>query len=276
MPELPEVETVMRGLQPHLEGVKIRQVIQRRPNLRFPFPDDFVDRIEGRTVEHLRRRAKFILMTLDDGTVILSHLGMSGRMLIHEDAAPPPGAHDHVDFVTETGTTIRYCDPRRFGLFDLTSEAAQNDHRMLRKLGPEPLSNEFNADALSAALKNRRSPIKAALLDQKTVAGLGNIYICEALYRANVSPRRSAHTIPGKRAERLTIAIRDVLSEAIASGGSSLRDYVQASGELGYFQHQWAVYGREGDPCPKPGCGGQVQRITQSGRSTFFCASHQR
>jgi formamidopyrimidine-DNA glycosylase len=276
MPELPEVETVMRGLQPHLEGVKIRQVIQRRPNLRFPFPDNFGGRIEGRTIVRLRRRAKFILMTLDDDSVILSHLGMSGRMLIHEDTPPPPGAHDHVDFITETGTTIRYCDPRRFGLFDLTSESALNDHRMLRKLGPEPLSNEFNADALSAALKNRRSPIKAALLDQKTVAGLGNIYICEALYRANVSPRRSAHTIPGKRAERLTIAIRDVLSEAIASGGSSLRDYVQASGELGYFQHQWAVYGREGEPCPKPDCDGQVQRITQSGRSTFFCASHQR
>ena len=276
MPELPEVETVMRGLQPHLEGAKIRQVVQRRPNLRFPFPDNFPGRLEGRTITGLRRRAKFILMSLDDGAVIMCHLGMSGRILIHEDAPPPPGPHDHLDIVTEAGVTIRYCDPRRFGLFDLTTELTVNDHRMLRNLGPEPLSNEFNAETLSAALAGRRSPIKAALLDQKTVAGLGNIYICEVLYRANVSPRRSAHTIPGKRAERLTVAIRDVLNEAIAAGGSSLRDYVQASGELGYFQHSWKVYGREGEPCPKPGCDGQVQRITQSGRSTFFCASHQR
>jgi len=276
MPELPEVETVVRGLRPHLEGAVIRQVVQRRPNLRFPFPEKFGARIEGRTVTHVGRRAKFMLMTLDDGTIIVGHLGMSGRMLILTDDPPLPGPHDHVDFVTAAGTTIRYCDPRRFGMFDLTTQATLGDHRMLRNLGPEPLGNTFNAASLSAALAGRRSPIKAALLDQKTVAGLGNIYICEALYRAAISPRRIASTISGKRAERLTTAIRDVLSEAIASGGSSLRDYVQTSGELGYFQHRWNVYGREGEPCPKTDCAGSVQRITQSGRSTFFCATHQR
>ena len=276
MPELPEVETVVRGLRPHLEGAEISRVVQRRANLRFPFPENFAGRIEGRTVTHVGRRAKFMLMTLDDETIIIGHLGMSGRMLILTDDPPPPGPHDHVDFVTAAGTTIRYCDPRRFGLFDLTTQSTIGEHRMLRNLGPEPLSNEFNAETLSATLAGRRSPIKAALMDQKTVAGLGNIYICEALYRAAISPRRSAHTIPGKRAERLTAAIRAVLREAIDAGGSSLRDYVQTSGELGYFQHRWNVYGREGEPCPKAGCAGRVQRIVQSGRSTFFCATHQR
>ncbi|MBT5108940.1 MAG: bifunctional DNA-formamidopyrimidine glycosylase/DNA-(apurinic or apyrimidinic site) lyase [Rhodospirillaceae bacterium] len=276
MPELPEVETVVRGLRPHLEGAVITRVVQRRANLRFPFPEDFCARIEGRTVTHVGRRAKFMLMTLDNGTIVIGHLGMSGRMLILTDNPPPPGPHDHVDFVTGAGTIIRYCDPRRFGLFDLSTQATLGEHRMLRDLGPEPLGNEFNVESLSAALTGRRTPIKAALLDQKTVAGLGNIYICEALYRAAISPRRAARTIPGKRAERLTTAIRAVLGEAIEAGGSSLRNYVQTSGELGYFQHRWNVYGREGEPCPKDSCAGRVQRITQSGRSTFFCATHQR
>jgi formamidopyrimidine-DNA glycosylase len=277
MPELPEVETVCRGLRPPMEGRMMNRVIVRRPNLRFPFPPHFAERLTGRTIIRINRRAKFIQALLDDDSVLLIHLGMSGRMTILEAAsAPPPGRHDHVDFEMEGGTIIRYCDPRRFGMMDLTSAASLDDHRMLRNLGPEPLGNAFNAAVLGAALAGKRTPIKAALLDQRVVAGLGNIYICEALHRAAISPRRQALTIPGKRAERLVAAIRDVLNEAIAAGGSSLRDYVQASGDLGYFQHQWQAYGREGEPCRYNGCAGTMQRITQSGRSTFFCATHQR
>lgn len=276
MPELPEVETVVRGLRPHLEGRQIVHVIQRRPDLRFPIPENFTGKLTGRTVTHISRRAKFMLFTLDDDTVVLGHLGMSGRMTIHERDTPPAGRHDHIEFHTDQGTVVRYCDPRRFGMFDLTTSGSMNNHRMLAKLGPEPLGNSFNAESLSKSLAGRNSPVKAALLDQSTVAGLGNIYICEALFRAGISPRRIAKSIPGKRADRLVTAIRSVLTEAIDSGGSSLRDYVQASGELGYFQHQWGVYGREGEPCRHPGCTGTVQRIVQSGRSTFFCASHQR
>ncbi len=277
MPELPEVETVCRGLRGPLEGRRLIRVVQRRPNLRFPFPARFAERLTNRTIVQINRRAKFIQAVLDDDTVLLIHLGMSGRMTIMDThSAPPPGRHDHVDFETDGGRTIRYCDPRRFGLMDLTSVAALEDHRMLRNLGPEPLGNAFNAAVLGAALAGKRTPIKVALLDQRIVAGLGNIYICEALFRAGISPRRRAATIPGKRAERLVRAIRAVLSEAIDAGGSSLRDYVQASGDLGYFQHSWQAYGREGEPCSAPGCTGTVRRITQSGRSTFFCATHQR
>jgi formamidopyrimidine-DNA glycosylase len=202
---------------------------------------------------------------------------MSGRMtIVAANEAPPPGPHDHVEFETDEGMLIRYCDPRRFGMMDLTTGAALDEHRMLKTLGPEPLGNAFNADVLSQALSAKRTPIKAALLDQKNVAGLGNIYICEALHRAGISPRRSAATILGKRAERLVREIRAVLREAIEAGGSSLRDYVQASGDLGYFQHSWQVYGREGEPCRREGCTGTVRRIVQSGRSTFYCATHQR
>jgi len=277
MPELPEVETTRRGLRGPLEGRVLTRVVQRRPNLRFPFPDRFVERLTGRTVLRLNRRAKFILAVLDDDAVLMIHLGMSGRMTILDAAtAPPPGRHDHVDFETDGGKIIRYCDPRRFGMMDLTTLAALDDHRMLRNLGPEPLGNAFNGVVLGAALAGKRTPIKAALLDQRVVAGLGNIYICEALHRAGISPRRQASTIPGKRAERLAVEIRAVLSEAIAAGGSSLRDYVQASGDLGYFQHSWQAYGREGEPCARPGCDGTVRRIIQSGRSTFYCATHQR
>jgi formamidopyrimidine-DNA glycosylase len=277
MPELPEVETVCRGLRPSMEGRMMIRVIVRRPNLRFPFPHRFAERLTGRTVIRINRRAKFIQVLLDDDAVLLIHLGMSGRMTILDAAsAPPPGRHDHVDFEMDGGKIIRYCDPRRFGMMDLTSAASLDEHRMLRNLGPEPLGNAFNAAILGAALAGKRTPIKAALLDQRVVAGLGNIYICEALHRAAISPRRQAATIPGKRAERLVAAIRDVLNEAIAAGGSSLRDYVQTSGDLGYFQHQWQAYGREGEPCRYNGCAGTVQRITQSGRSTFFCATHQR
>lgn len=277
MPELPEVETVCRGLRKPLEGRTLVRVVQRRPNLRFPIPDRFPERLTGRTVVRVERRAKFILMTLDDDTILIVHLGMSGRMtIVDADTAPPHGPHDHVEFETDQGVLVRYCDPRRFGMMDLTTADALGAHKMLKKLGPEPLGNAFNAAVLGEALKGKRTSIKAALLDQRIVAGLGNIYICEALHRAGISPRRSAHTIQGKRAERLTREVRDVLQEAINAGGSSLRDYVQASGDLGYFQHNWRVYGREGEPCREPGCSGIVGRIVQSGRSTFYCATHQR
>lgn len=277
MPELPEVETVCRGLRKPLEGRVLTRVVQRRPNLRFPIPERFPERLTGRTVVRIDRRAKFILVTFDDDTILIVHLGMSGRMTIVDAAtAPPPGPHDHVEFETDSGILVRYCDPRRFGMMDLTTADALAEHKMLKNLGPEPLSNAFNAEALGLALKGKRTSVKAALLDQRIVSGLGNIYICEALNRAGISPRRSAHTIAGKRAERLTREIRDVLQEAIEAGGSSLRDYVQASGDLGYFQHNWRVYGREGEPCREPGCSGIVGRIVQSGRSTFYCATHQR
>ncbi|HMB76950.1 MAG TPA: bifunctional DNA-formamidopyrimidine glycosylase/DNA-(apurinic or apyrimidinic site) lyase [Kiloniellaceae bacterium] len=282
MPELPEVETVVRGLRPRLEGRRLVKVEQRSPALRFPLPAQMAARLEGRTVRQVGRRAKYIQMYLDDGQVLLCHLGMSGRMILHEsgDAPPPVDKHDHVIFRTDRGTELRFNDTRRFGMMDLVRESDLAQHRLLRDLGPEPLGNAFNGPALAAALKGRRSPIKAALLDQKTVAGLGNIYVSEALYFAGLSPRRQAYTVQGGRAERLVQAVRDVLQRAIAAGGSSLRDFVQADGELGYFQHQWAVYGREGEACPSCSCErvrtGGIRRLVQSGRSTFYCASRQR
>ena len=276
MPELPEVETVRRGLQPALEGRVLADVVQRRPDLRFPFPARLPERLRGRRVAHIGRRAKFILMEMDDGQVLIVHLGMSGRMTIHRGDIPPHGRHDHLEFVADDGTVVRFNDARRFGMADFAPDGDPAAHPMLAGLGPEPLGNAFSPDALGAALAGRRTPIKAALLDQRVVAGLGNIYVCEALHRAGVSPRRSAHTVPGVRAERLVAAIRDVLAAAIEAGGSSLRDYVQASGELGYFQHSWQAYGREGEPCPGAGCTGTIRRIVQAGRSTFYCAAHQR
>jgi formamidopyrimidine-DNA glycosylase len=284
MPELPEVETVCAGLRPAMEGHELVSAIQRRADLRFPLPERFAERIAGQTVLRLERRAKFILATLSSDEVLMMHLGMSGRMILYPGTAPPPGRHDHIEFVTDAGVTIRFCDPRRFGFMDLVPLEMLGRHPMLMALGPEPLSDVFDAAYLDAALRDRRTPIKAALLDQKTVAGLGNIYVCEALFLAGISPRRSARTIPGKRSERLVAAIKDVLKAAIAAGGSSLRDYVRTDGELGYFQTQWRVYGREGEPCnavaPEAGsnrcCAGGIQRIVQSGRSTFFCAKWQR
>lgn len=276
MPELPEVETVRRGLQPVLEGRILADVIQRRPDLRFPLPDRMAERLRGCRIIHVGRRAKYILAELDNGDVLIVHLGMSGRMTIHEGVAPAADRHDHVEFVTDRGVTVRFNDARRFGVMDLVASDGLHVHPLLAGLGPEPLGNEFNEAALSAALAGRRTPIKAALLDQRVVAGLGNIYVCEALWSAGISPKRQAHTIPGVRAARLVPAIREVLQAAIAAGGSSLRDYVQASGELGYFQHQWRAYGREGEPCGREGCAGTIRRIVQSGRSTFYCALHQR
>lgn len=276
MPELPEVETVRRGLQPVLEGHLIADTVLRRTDLRFPLPERMAERVTGRRVRHVGRRAKYILIHLDDDQVLMIHLGMSGRMSIHADMAPPAGRHDHVDFVTDSGMTVRFNDARRFGMMDLVPEDALSSHRLLAGLGPEPLGNEFSGAVLSDALAGRRTPIKAALLDQRVVAGLGNIYVCEALFRAAISPRRIAHSVAGARAERLAAAVREVLKAAIAAGGSSLRDYVQASGELGYFQHAWRVYGREGESCVFDGCRGTVRRIVQSGRSTFYCTAHQR
>jgi formamidopyrimidine-DNA glycosylase len=274
MPELPEVETVRRGLAPALEGRVLTRVVARRSDLRRPLPEDFAARLEGRRVIRIARRAKYLLFHLDDGTVMLGHLGMSGRLTVTRGAVTP-GRHTHVLF--EAGDiTVAYDDPRRFGLFDLTDEAGLASHPLLKDLGPEPLGNEFNGPVLSAALAGRRSPIKALLLDQRVVAGLGNIYICESLFRARISPRRLGASVAGARAERLAPAIRDVLTEAIAAGGSSLRDYVQASGELGYFQHNFSVYGREGAPCASGKPGHVVRRVVQSGRSTFYCPKCQR
>ena len=280
MPELPEVETVVRGLRPHLEGRRLAEVIQRRADLRWPLPPDFAARLRGRRVESVSRRAKYLLFHLDDATVLLAHLGMSGRMVVASDPAAPLGAHDHIVFVTDAGVQVRFNDPRRFGMMDLVPAADLAAHRLLRALGPEPLSESFGGPALAAALEGRRANVKAALLDQRVVAGLGNIYVSEALFDARLSPRRRAGTIQGRRAESLARAVRGVLERAIAAGGSSLRDYRQSDGELGYFQHDWAVYGRAGQGCPgctcDPALTGGVRRIVQAQRATFYCPRRQR
>jgi formamidopyrimidine-DNA glycosylase len=273
MPELPEVETVCRGLALRLEGRLLRRVEARRPDLRFPLPPDFAARLTGRRIVSIRRRAKYILATLDDGMVLIAHLGMSGRMFVTR-TAHRPGLHDHVLFETDDGATVVFNDARRFGMMDLVAAADLAGHPLLRGLGPEPLDAAFDAATLSAALAGKKTPIKAALLDQNVVAGLGNIYVCEALFRAGISPRRQAASVAGARAARLVPQIKAVLEDAVAAGGSSLRDYVQASGELGWFQHSFRVYGREGEACTV--CAGPVGRIVQSGRSTFFCGHCQR
>jgi formamidopyrimidine-DNA glycosylase len=261
----------------------LRRVDQRAPGLRIPFPDRFADRLTGRRVTAIRRRAKYILLDLDDGETLIAHLGMSGRMFIVAGPPPAPEKHDHVLFETEAGETVIFNDTRRFGLMTLCPTADLESHKLLRGIGPEPLGNGFNGPYLSDVLRGRKTPIKAALLDQAVVAGVGNIYACEALYRARISPRRLAASVAGVRAERLAAAVKAVLVEAIEAGGSSLRDYVQASGELGYFQHRFAVYDREGRPCPncdtaRPAAAKPctVRRIVQSGRSTFYCPVLQR
>ncbi|PWC26918.1 bifunctional DNA-formamidopyrimidine glycosylase/DNA-(apurinic or apyrimidinic site) lyase [Teichococcus aestuarii] len=280
MPELPEVETVMRGLAAVLEGRTLVRAATHRAGMRWPFPEGLAQRLTGARVEGFRRRGKYMLMRLSGGDSALIHLGMSGRMVARPARAnAPPPAHEHLLLETDDGQVVGFVDPRRFGSVDLVPTAAEDAHRLLAGMGPEPLEAGFTAAILSAALAGRRTPIKAALLDQRVVAGLGNIYVAEALFRAGLSPRRLAHTVAGARAARLVPAIRAVLEEAIAAGGSSLRDYVQADGELGHFQDRFQVYDRAGAPCPlcpgPPGCGG-VSRIVQSGRSTFFCARTQR
>ena len=283
MPELPEVETVRRGLEPVLAGHLLAEVIQRRPDLRWPLPERFAERLTGRRVEGLGRRSKWMLIRLDGDETWMVHLGMSGRMLIdgveavdlhHERATP--GKHDHVVVTTDAGVRITYNDARRFGAMDLWPTAKLEAHPHLKGLGPEPMGNAFNADVLARAMAGRQSPVKAVLLDQRTVAGLGNIYVCEALFRASIHPGRIAAGISRTRIDRLAGEIVAVLGDAIAAGGSSLRDYRQADGELGYFQHSFRVYDREGEPCVTEGCRGTVRRIVQSGRSSFYCPRCQR
>jgi formamidopyrimidine-DNA glycosylase len=294
MPELPEVETVRRGLEPVLVGAVIERVEQRRDDLRFPLPERFAARLEGRQVERLDRRAKYLLARLDNAEVLAMHLGMSGRFTIQMPGAnaQKPGeflyaagaspAHDHLTLAMSNGACVRYNDARRFGFMDLVPAEALATHKLFARLGPEPLGDDFTAEALAAACRGKRTSVKAALLDQHIVAGLGNIYVCEGLHRAGLSPRRLAATLarrsglPSKHAARLVPAVREVLAEAITAGGSTLRDYRAADGSLGYFQHSFAVYGRAGLPCARPGCGGTVSRIVQGGRSTFYCSACQR
>jgi len=280
MPELPEVETVRQGLADVLEGRRLHRVQVMRPDLRFPLPENFEGRLSGRQVEKLARRGKYLLIHLQERLTLIAHLGMSGRFRIFNTSPPPLERHDHVVFEAEGGISVRFNDPRRFGFMDLADTDTLASHKMLKNIGPEPLANDFNGPVLAAALKGRKSPIKAALLDQSVIAGMGNIYVSEALFRAGLSPKRKSGTVQGGRAENLARAIRDVLNEAIAAGGSSLRDHRQPSGELGYFQHSFAVYGCTGQPCPGCTCDptrtGGIRRITQSGRSTFYCAAKQR
>ncbi|MEL6287923.1 MAG: bifunctional DNA-formamidopyrimidine glycosylase/DNA-(apurinic or apyrimidinic site) lyase [Pseudomonadota bacterium] len=300
MPELPEVETVRSALAPVMTGRRFARVLQRRPDLRWPFPDQFVERLEGQRIDTVRRRAKFLLLDLSGGETLIVHLGMSGRMTV----IPPEGdaretanyhhriggwsateatveedvfaAHDHVVFDLDDRSRILFNDHRRFGMMDLALTEAIETSKHFARMGPEPLGNAFNAAHLDRALAGKATPIKSALLDQRIVAGLGNIYVCEALWRAGISPRRLARTVVGARAARLVPAIRDVLRDAIAAGGSTLRDYAHTDGSLGYFQHTFAVYDRAGAPCTRDGCGGTVRRIPQAGRSTFYCGTCQR
>jgi len=319
MPELPEVETVRRGLQPAMEGARFTHVEARRPDLRFPLPKDFVKRLEGQTVTGLGRRAKYLMADLSSGEVLIMHLGMSGSFHVsfdneHPAKAPDPapplrggrgaqasrreensetligdfhyargklGGHDHVVFRMSSGATVTFNDPRRFGFMKLVERRKLDAEPMIASLGPEPLGNAFDAAALAAACNGKKTSIKAALLDQQIVAGLGNIYVCEALFRAGISPKRMASAVatrkgePNERTEKLVAAIRDVLQDAIRQGGSSLRDHRRTDGELGYFQHHFRVYDREGEPCPGR-CGGTIKRIVQSGRSTFYCPKCQK
>ncbi|WP_417250329.1 bifunctional DNA-formamidopyrimidine glycosylase/DNA-(apurinic or apyrimidinic site) lyase [Celeribacter sp.] len=283
MPELPEVETVRRGLEPSMAGERVSRADVRRPDLRWPFPPNMAERLTGARVERLRRRSKYILADLDTGESLLIHLGMSGRMTVSGDPLgqfvhehPQIAKHDHVILDMENGARVTFNDARRFGAMDLLDTARAEEHPLLAKLGPEPLGNRFDEDHLVAAFEGRNTPVKSALLDQRIVAGLGNIYVCEVLFRAGISPLRKAGQISPARVASLVPIIRYVLNEAIKAGGSSLKDYRQADGELGYFQHNFRVYGREGGACSREGCGGTVKRVAQSGRSSFYCPRCQR
>lgn len=289
MPELPEVETVMRGLKPVLEGRRIAGVTLRRAGLRFPFPPRFSERLAGRQVTGLWRRAKYILAGFDSGEVLLVHLGMTGRFTVFsgqqarrlgdfyfETAAgnAGQGPHDHVVLALDDGKHLVYTDPRRFGIMDLFPEVEAASHKLLSGIGVEPLGHEFNVDYLAARFRGKAAPLKAALLDQHIIAGLGNIYVCEALFRAGLSPRRKARTLVRKkvhdpRLDALVRHVREVLAEAIAAGGSTLQDFAHTDGAAGAFQQRFLVYGREGEPCMN--CGAPVERLVQSGRSTFYC-----
>ncbi|MDG1377770.1 MAG: bifunctional DNA-formamidopyrimidine glycosylase/DNA-(apurinic or apyrimidinic site) lyase [Yoonia sp.] len=283
MPELPEVETVRRGLAPVMEGILIEKAQVNRPDLRWPFPDNMAGRLTGKRVLALRRRSKYILADLDSGESLLIHLGMSGRMTISGQTVgefhhphPVPAKHDHVVFNMAGGVRITFNDARRFGAMDLMQTGSEETFWLIRDLGPEPLGNQFDEAYLIARLKGKNTPVKSALLDQRIVSGLGNIYVCEVLYRAGIHPARKAGQLSTKRVASLVPLIRDVLVEAIEAGGSSLKDYRQTDGELGYFQHRFAVYDQEGNPCPTPSCETKITRIVQSGRSSFFCPQCQR
>jgi formamidopyrimidine-DNA glycosylase len=292
MPELPEVETVRRGLEPAMEGKSFVKVDVHRPDLRWPLPKNFAERLQGKTVTGLGRRAKYLLADLSSGDVLVMHLGMSGSFHIFEEKGKGLGryyherakhvAHDHVVFHMSSGASVTFNDPRRFGSMKLVARDKLEDEPLLRALGPEPLGNEFDAAMLARACRGKKTSLKAALLDQRVVAGLGNIYVCEALFRAQLSPKRKASTIadrngkPNERAERLVDAIKAVLQAAIKDGGSSLRDHRLTDGALGMFQHNFRVYDREGEPCRTKGCTGTVKRIVQNGRSTFYCPTCQK
>ncbi|HLK26187.1 MAG TPA: bifunctional DNA-formamidopyrimidine glycosylase/DNA-(apurinic or apyrimidinic site) lyase [Caulobacteraceae bacterium] len=287
MPELPEVETVRQGLAPVLGGARLTRVVARRPDLRFPLPEGFVQRLTGARIGPLGRRAKYILAPLDRGDVLVMHLGMSGRFEIAGHAAsgrpgdfvyaaPPDPKHAHVLFETEAGATITYYDPRRFGYMDLIPAAELEAHPWFQGLGPEPLEAAFSAVHLGRAFAGKRQSVKATLADQRVVAGLGNIYVCEALHRARISPLKRAGALKAPALARLAEAVKSVLAEAIAAGGSTLRDYAAADGALGYFQHRFLVYGRDGEGCLRAGCKGVIAREVQAGRSTFYCPACQR
>lgn len=283
MPELPEVETVRRGLTPAMEGQVITRADVNRPDLRWPFPENMAARLTGATVTALRRRSKYVLADLSTGETLIIHLGMSGRMTVSGDPLgqfhhdhPAAQKHDHVVFHMANGARVTFNDARRFGAMDLATTADLENHWLIKPIGPEPLGNAFDESYLIAKLAGKNTPIKTALLDQRIIAGLGNIYVCEVLHRARINPKRKAGALSAQRVASLVPIIRDVLGEAIAAGGSSLRDYRQADGELGYFQHGFAAYDREGHPCKTDQCTGTIGRIVQSGRSTFYCPKCQR
>ena len=282
MPELPEVETVRRGLAPVMEGAVFACVQVRRADLRKPFPQNFARRLEGAGIVRAGRRSKYLLIDTDRGETLIWHLGMSGQVRIYApgDVVPPPGKHDHVQFDLDTGAVIVFTDPRRFGLMDLAQTDALADHALIASIGPEPLGNAFSGPILAAALKNKKVAIKQAIMDAKVVCGVGNIYASESLFRAGISPKRSAGTVQGGRAEKLVRAVKDVLNAAIAAGGSTLKDHRTTDGGLGYFQHNFAVYDREGERCPGCDCEvsetGGIRRLEQGGRSTYYCPRRQR
>jgi formamidopyrimidine-DNA glycosylase len=293
MPELPEVETVRRGLEPAMVGARFTKVTQRRPDLRFPFPERFSERLEGQEVKALGRRAKYLLADLSSGEVLVMHLGMSGRFLVTKDGASRmPGefhhehgslsAHDHVVFQLSNGATVTYNDARRFGFMDLVPRQEIETSRHFAGMGIEPLGNELSGETIARLFQGKRTPLKAALLDQRLIAGLGNIYVCEALFRTGLHPEAPAGSLvtkkgkPTDKAHQLADVIRDVLAEAVDAGGSTLRDHAQVDGSLGYFQHSFRVYDRENEPCVTPDCTGTVTRLVQSGRSTFYCPECQK
>jgi formamidopyrimidine-DNA glycosylase len=278
MPELPEVETVMRGLKPTFEGRRLTLVETRRHDLRVPFPESFESRLTGRRVERLWRRAKYIMADLDGGETLVIHLGMSGRIQVYRRAAAEDigrGKHDHVIFNTDAPALIVFTDHRRFGLMTIIGTESVESHKLFKDLGVEPLSKQFDGAYLKKVLKGKKTPIKSALLDQRVIAGLGNIYACEALWRSRISPKRRAARLKPANLDLLAESIKEVLKEAVAAGGSSLRDHRQPNGELGYFQKTFSVYDREGEACMRRGCGGTIKRIVQAGRSTFYCPTCQ-